>query len=116
MPWVGYSNFDFEKNVLVDFSYREGDSVWSCSGCLKYTCTGRPCQDRAGSKFKMFWVVESIGAQCCQSCAGVIFPPNTVMSSRSLGGECDLQEVVTCAAPEQGNNLCNCSYPDIEIF
>jgi len=85
----------------MDFSYREGDSVWSCSGCLKYTCTGRPCQDRAGSKFKMFWVVESIGAQCCQSCDGVIFPPNTVMSTRSLGGECDLQEVVTCTAPEQ---------------
>jgi len=85
----------------MDFSYRVGDSVWSCSGCLKYTCTGRPCHDREGSVFKMFWVVESIGAQCCQRCDGVIFPPNQVMSTRSVGGKCDLQEVVTCTAPGQ---------------
>ena len=63
---------------------------------MKFNCTSRPCDDRDGSKFKMFWVLESLASQCCQDCEGKVFPPNRMVSTTSMGDKCDTVEHAIC--------------------
>ena len=63
---------------------------------MKFTCTSRACNERDGSQFKMFWVLESIATQCCQDCEGKIFPPNRMVSTKSKGDKCDTEELAIC--------------------
>ena len=63
---------------------------------MKFICTSRPCDDRDGSKFKMFWVLESVATQCCQDCEGKVFPPNSKVSQTNLDDKCDTVEHAIC--------------------
>ena len=63
---------------------------------MQFNCTSRPCDDRDGAKFKLYWVLENIAKQCCQSCEGKIFPPNSAVSDVNLGDKCDTVEHAVC--------------------
>ena len=63
---------------------------------MKFNCTSRPCDDRDGSKMKMFWVLESVATQCCQNCEGKIFPPNSAVANVNLGDKCDTTKHAIC--------------------
>ena len=76
--------------------YESGQNYISCGGCMKFICLSRPCDDRDGSKFKMFWQLESLANQCCQNCEGKIFPPNSAVSSVNLDDKCDTVEHAVC--------------------
>ena len=93
------------QSVFIGFSYHTGVSIISCFGCMKFTCSSRPCHDRDGSEFKVFWTLESIVSECCQDCEGATFPPNKAMSTTGLGGECKVREVAVCKAAKEGDSL-----------
>eukprot|EP00092_Neocalanus_flemingeri_P012683 GFUD01013667.1.p1 GENE.GFUD01013667.1~~GFUD01013667.1.p1 ORF type:complete len:261 (-),score=85.66 GFUD01013667.1:165-947(-) len=98
MEWSAF-NEDASDGYCYDnhgSGYEGGQNFISCGGCMKFNCTSRPCDDRDGSKFKMFWVLESVATQCCQDCEGKIFPPNRVVSTTSLGDKCDTLEQAIC--------------------
>ena len=76
--------------------YGANQKYISCGGCMKFNCTSRPCDDRDGSKFKLYWVLESIGTECCQNCEGQIFPPNSAVSNVNLGDNCQTVEHAIC--------------------
>ena len=62
---------------------------------MKFTCRSIPCEGRDGSLSKMFWELELVGTECCQTCDGTIVPPNKVVTTAQLGGECKVREVAT---------------------
>merc|ERR1719290_779874 len=76
--------------------YPAGHNFVSCSSCIQFLCDSRPCDDRDGSKFKMFWRLVSVASQCCQDCQGKIYPPNRVVSTTSLEDKCDTVEQAVC--------------------
>ena len=93
----------FELRITyLDDGYQVGQSFLTCSGCMKFTCTSRPCVDRDGSLFKMFWILERIGSECCQSCDGTIVPPNKVVTTSQMGGRCQVREVAICKTSIEG--------------
>ena len=63
---------------------------------MKYNCTSHPCDDRDGSKWKMFWLLDSVARECCQSCMGRIFAANKIVSTTSLGDKCNTVEHAVC--------------------
>ena len=100
----------FQSTVIIlGVGYQVGQSFVTCSGCIKFTCFSRPCEDRDGSLFKMFWMLESIGSECCQSCDGTIVPPNKLVMTAQLGGRCKVREVAVCKTATEGikARLCN---------
>ena len=50
----------------------------------------------------MFWMLESIGSECCQSCDGTIVPPNKLVMTAQLGGTCKVREVAVCKTATEG--------------
>ena len=50
----------------------------------------------------MFWELENVMAECCQSCEGTIVPPNKVVSTATLGGRCKVREVAMCKSSNDG--------------
>ena len=80
----------------VGIGYAAGHNFISCVGCMKYVCTYRPCEDRDGSRFKLFWVLESVDRSCCQDCTGNIIPPNKVFSTTKLENECEVLKHSIC--------------------
>ena len=50
----------------------------------------------------MFWELELVGTECCQTCDGTIVPPNKVVTTAQLGGECKVREVATCKTSLDG--------------
>jgi len=96
--WAAFSS-DGSDGYCYDnqgSGYQLGQTYISCMGCMKYTCMTRPCDDRDGSKAKMFWVLDSCATQCCQNCEGKIFPPNTVVGDKSMDDRCDIVEHSVC--------------------
>ena len=69
----------------IGTGYGADQKYISCGGCMTFNCTSRPCDDRDGAKFKLYWVLESIAKHCCQSCEGKIFPPYNAVSDVNLG-------------------------------
>ena len=63
---------------------------------MKYVCTSRPCNDRHGSKWKLFWVLESVDISCCQDCSGHVIPPNKVFSTSRVENECTVFKHSIC--------------------
>merc|ERR1719334_18092 len=76
--------------------YAKGQEYVSCGGCMKFICETRPCEDRDGSKFKMFWVLQSVDNSCCQDCSGKIIPPETEFSTLLLEGKCSVTQLSVC--------------------
>ena len=74
---------------------------------MKFTCRSTPCEGRDGSLSKMFWELESVGSECCQTCDGTIVPPNKVVTTAQLGGECRVREVATCKTSHDGMRKIN---------
>ena len=74
---------------------------------MKFTCRSTPCEGRDGSLSKMFWELESFGSECCQTCDGKIVPPNKVVATAQLGGECRVREVATCWTFLDGMRIIN---------
>merc|ERR1712106_437241 len=98
MEWSAF-NDDGSDGYCYDnhgTGYERGQNFISCGGCMKFNCTSRPCDDRDGSKFKLYWVLESICTECCQNCAGQIFPPNSAVSNVNLGDNCQTVEHAIC--------------------
>ena len=63
---------------------------------MKYLCHALPCHDRDGSRWKMFWLLESVDTTCCQDCSGNIIPPNKEVSTSTLESNCSVFEHSVC--------------------
>ena len=97
--FMEWSAFDTTDQYCYDnhgAGYEAGQKFISCGGCMHYTCSSRPCNERDGSQFKTFWVLESIARQCCQDCQGKIYPNNRVVATKNLDGDCGMQEHAVC--------------------
>ena len=89
-------------NFTAGVGYQLGQSFLTCSGCMEFICKSLPCQDRDGSLSKMFWELERVMPECCQTCDGSVVPPNKVVSSTHQGGECQVREVAICKTVLRG--------------
>ena len=96
--------------MALGTGYEAGHSYIGCGGCMKYMCMSRPCDDRDGSKFKMFWVLESLATQCCQNCEGRIFPPNSLVAEVNLEDNCSTVEHVVCKTSAESVGTLEVSY------
>ena len=98
MLLVWYTKSWFSLRVLIGKGYRVSGVVMTCSGCLRFMCMARPCEGPEGSNIqsKMYWVLESVSKECCQSCSGQVFPPNKIMSKVQDDGSCEVLQISTC--------------------
>merc|ERR1719369_573830 len=98
MEWSAFDDSGSDGFCLDNqgTGYASNQTFISCSGCMKYVCTYRPCEDRDGSKWKMFWTLESVAKSCCQDCGGQVISPNKVFSTTKLVGECTVFKHAMC--------------------
>ena len=97
---VSFDELMVSSHVGVGYSFEE--SFLTCSGCMEFTCSSRPCEDRDGSLWKMFWTLESVVPECCQSCDGAIVPPNQLVTTAQLSDKCQVREVAVCKTAPEG--------------
>ena len=45
---------------------------------MVFQCKSRPCGDRDGSKYKIYWQLSRVEGMCCQARNGQVIPPNKV--------------------------------------
>ena len=106
MLQVGFKWSFLEVSVIfAGVGYQLGQSFLTCSGCMEFICKSLPCEDRDGSLSKMFWELETVMPECCQTCDGSVVPPNKVVSTLQQGGECQVREVAICKTVHRGMDI-----------
>lgn len=98
MDWTAFNDTDMYCFDNHGTGYADGQTFQSCGGCMMYSCKSRPCLERDGSQFKMFWELDSISADCCQDCEGKVIPPNKLVSTKQTRGDngCHTIEHAVC--------------------
>ena len=64
--------------MYLGLGYPVNETFIACEGCLVFQCHSRPCDDRDGSKFKLWWQLREVEGECCQDRRGRVLPPNKV--------------------------------------